>query len=102
MTPNIQEYLSLTKSLDKDLLSLLVQITVIKKYPFDMIQCARSSYYSSQGSRYEGVLTIIQRQVFLFLNENICCDPSLEPSQRDGSNDGSQNMFLWSKVAYYP
>ena len=31
---------------------------------------------------------------FKFLNENICCDPSLEPSQRDGSNDGSQNMFL--------
>ena len=24
---------------------------------------------------------------------NICCDPSLEPSQRDRSNDGSQNMF---------
>ena len=24
---------------------------------------------------------------------NICCDPSLEPFQRDGSNDGSQNIF---------
>ena len=30
---------------------------------------------------------------FLFLNENICCDPSLEPSQWDGSTDGSQNIF---------
>ena len=30
---------------------------------------------------------------FLFLNENIFCDPSFEPSRRDGSNDGSQNMF---------
>ena len=30
---------------------------------------------------------------FLFLNENICCDPSLEPSRRDGSNNGSQPMF---------
>ena len=30
---------------------------------------------------------------FLFHNENICCDPSLEPSLRDGSNDGSQHMF---------
>ena len=28
-----------------------------------------------------GVLRIIQRYFFLFLNENICCDPSLEPSQ---------------------
>ena len=27
--------------------------------------------------------------VFLLLNENICCDPSLERSRRDGSNDGS-------------
>ena len=33
--------------------------------------------------------------IFLFFNENICCDPSLEPSGRDGCNDGSQNMFLW-------
>ena len=24
---------------------------------------------------------------------NICCDPSLEPSQRDGSNEGSQPIF---------
>ena len=31
-----------------------------------------------------------------------CCDPSLEPSQRDGSNDGSQNLFLWRNVANYP
>ena len=28
--------------------------------------------------------------------------PSLEPPQRDGSNDGSQNMFLWRNVANYP
>ena len=32
--------------------------------------------------------------IFLFLNKNICCDPSLEPSQGDRSNDGSQNKFL--------
>ena len=29
---------------------------------------------------------------FLFLVKT-CCDPSLEPSQRDGSNDGLQNVF---------
>ena len=39
--------------------------------------------------------------IFLFLNEIICCDPSLEPSQRDGSNDGSQNMILWRNMANY-
>ena len=42
-----------------------------------------------------GVLKIIQRFFFIFLNENICCDPPLEPSHQDGSNDGSQNMLLW-------
>ena len=37
----------------------------------------------SQSSRKEGVLRIIQFQrcFFLFLNEYICCDPSLELSR---------------------
>ena len=32
--------------------------------------------------------------LFLISHKNKCCDPSSEPSQRDGSHDGSQNMFL--------
>ena len=40
--------------------------------------------------------------ILLFLNENICCDPSLEPSQGDSSNDGSQNTFLCRNLANYP
>ena len=28
------------------------------------------------------------------LHINIFCDPSLEPSRRDGSNEGSQYMFF--------
>ena len=40
--------------------------------------------------------------IFLFLIENICCDPSLESSRRDGSNDGSQNMFKWRNIDNYP
>ena len=32
--------------------------------------------------------------IFLFLNENISCDPSLEPSGHDCSNDGSHNVFM--------
>ena len=42
-----------------------------------------------QSSRQEWVLRIIQRCFFLFFNENIPCDPSLEPSRGDGSNEGS-------------
>ena len=30
----------------------------------------------------------------MLLSLNICCDPSLEPSHRDGSNEGPQHMFL--------
>ena len=33
--------------------------------------------------------------LFLISQQKICCDPSLEPSQHDISNDWSQNMFLW-------
>ena len=38
--------------------------------------------------------------IFLFLSENMLC-PSLESPQRDGSNDGSQNIFLWRNMATY-
>ena len=46
--------------------------------------------------------TVIQRYFFLFLNENIYCDPSLGRSRRDGSNDGSQNMYFWKNMDNYP
>ena len=29
----------------------------------------------------------------IFLHKNIFCDPSLELSHRDGSNEGSQHIF---------
>ena len=32
--------------------------------------------------------------LFLYLKDNICDNPSLEQSRRDGSNDGSQNIFF--------
>ena len=32
--------------------------------------------------------------IFLFLIETICCEPSSEPSHRDGSDEGSQHMVL--------
>ena len=38
---------------------------------------------------------------FLFLNENICCDYSLEPSRRDGSDEGHNiclNGEIWKIV----
>ena len=32
-------------------------------------------------------------RISLLLHANICCDPALELSHQDGSNDGSQPMF---------
>ena len=34
-------------------------------------------------------------KIILRYLKNILCDPSLEPSQRDGSNDGSQCTISW-------
>ena len=34
------------------------------------------------------------RPYFSIKNNNIFCDPSLESSCQDGSNEGSQDMFL--------
>ena len=39
--------------------------------------------------------------IFLISQRKICCDPSLEPSRQDGSNDGSQNMFIWRNMENY-
>ena len=40
---------------------------------------------------------------FLFLVETTCCDPSSEPSLRDGSDEGSQHMFYaeFTKIGHY-
>ena len=34
------------------------------------------------------------RDNFPYYSFKTCCDPSLEPSHRDGSNEGSQHIFL--------
>ena len=39
---------------------------------------------------------------FLLLNINTSCEPSLEPSLRDCSNEGLQDMFLWRNMENYP
>ena len=44
------------------------------------------------------ILSIIVRFCFfLFLNQNICCDPSLELSQWDSFKEGLQHMFFMEK-----
>ena len=45
---------------------------------------------------------IIEVYFRLFLAETTCCDPSSEPSHRDGSGNGSQCMFLCRINKHYP
>ena len=40
-----------------------------------------------------GYLMIIEGKFFLFLIETICCEPSSEPSRREGPDEGSHHMF---------
>ena len=47
-------------------------------------------------SHYIAVLQVRRAAGFFFyyFQENICSDTSLEPSHSDGSNEGSQYMFV--------
>ena len=36
--------------------------------------------------------SVIIWKFLLILHKSICCDPSSEPSRRDGSDEGSQHM----------
>ena len=44
----------------------------------------------------------IEGLFFIFLIKTICCDPSSEPSFQDGSDEGSQYMFLCRTNKNYP
>ena len=40
------------------------------------------------------IIFLISHPFFLFLIQTIYCDPLSEPSHGDGSDEGSQHMFL--------
>ena len=48
------------------------------------------------------IISLFPNENILFLNENIWCDHSLEPSRRDGSNKRSQDLLLWRNMKKYP
>ena len=47
-------------------------------------------------------LVIIRDNFLSVLHKNLCCDPSSEPSQRDGSHEGSQHMDSKRNKKNYP
>ena len=46
-----------------------------------------------ERAQVRGAIKDTSKIFFLSLNENVCCDPSLEPSRRDGSIDGYNIRF---------
>ena len=45
---------------------------------------------------------MIIKDNFVALHRNICCDPSSEPSQQDGSDEGSQHIVSMRYKNKYP
>ena len=45
---------------------------------------------------------MIIRDNFCYFCIKTCCDPSSEPSQQDGSDEGSQHMVLMRNKKNYP
>ena len=73
-------------------------MTNLSKPNFGTFQrkCEDHHFYSELQIR--GGIEDNSEIIFLFLNKNICCDSSLEPSWQDGSDDGSQYMFQRSNM----
>ena len=64
------------------------KLTEVTPYP----SCKNAEFQVGRRKRdYFGI-------IFQITDKNICCDPSLEPSRRDGSTMGSQNMFSLRKI----
>ena len=62
--------------------------TIIKMYSMQFNTCSFASKKDSAELQVRGNEDS-SKIIFLFLNKNICSDPSIEPSRRNGSNDGS-------------
>ena len=45
---------------------------------------------------------IVKNNIFLFLNENVCCDPTVQPSHQDSSNEESQCTLLCKNIESLP
>ena len=58
-----------------------------------VLMWGHNTYMFVQGN-IEFIPAYLEHQIcFLFLRENICCDPSSDSSQGDGSDDGSQHIL---------
>ena len=79
-----------TNPLDSELMSHKAAITTTPESKKMMTRIERKRCPELQ---IRGGIEDKSKKFSLFLNENVCCDPSLEPSQQDGSNDGSQHTF---------
>ena len=70
-------------------------LTLVKGHSDFKVKCLNFGLYTQVSD--SGPLG----PLVLLLSENIHCDPSLEPSQRDGSNEGSRSIFSWKNREKY-
>ena len=59
---------------------------------YDALYERKSSQYVSSERQIRRGIEDNSKVIFLFLNENICCDPSFERSHPNSSNEGSQHV----------
>ena len=68
---------------------MILGIPILKHFRVNKQNSVCTRKKTNAELQIRGGMRIILRYFFLFLNENISCDPSLELSQQDGSNEGS-------------
>ena len=71
-----------------------LSVRVCKLALLSLFQGAQFKQLDKQkaGFQIRGGIKHNSKIIFL-ISKNESCDPSLEPSRRDGSNDGSQHTF---------
>ena len=73
---------------------ILVEDKIVHHWFENEIGTPKTLSISVSVLQIKGVTMIIKGNFSLFFRLSIHCDPSLEPSRRDGSKEGSQCMFL--------
>ena len=83
-------------------------IFICLKYFENDIQLHHPSSWQARALDTREYFMKIEEWFFLFLTQTICCDPSSEPSRRDGSDEGSHHMLWlrrfrwWDVVTHHP
>ena len=62
------------------------------------VTCAVILLLNSPELQISGNIEDNSKKIFLISHKKLCCNLSLEPSQRDSSNGRLQHMFYWRNM----